>query len=140
MKMAMAPLALEDRPIPLPDAQADLNRFEVRYPGGECCRLSQREADLLRYLVRHAGRTISRDELLWEVWRLNPRCTITRTIDMHIAHLRDKLRDDAANPRVLFSVYGQGYQFAAGERLMRKGEVRGEERGAGGACRVMAGG
>ena len=50
--------------------------------------LSEREVELLRYLVVNAGRAISRDEILTRVWRLNPARIETRTIDMHIANLR----------------------------------------------------
>ncbi len=48
----------------------------------------------LHYLACHAGRAVSRDELLARVWGLNPAGITTRTIDMHIARLREKLRDD----------------------------------------------
>jgi DNA-binding winged helix-turn-helix (wHTH) protein len=99
--------------IPLPTGIADLQRCEMRYPGGNYCRLSLREAELLRYLASNMGRLVSRDELLLHVWHMNPACTFTRTVDMHIAHLREKLRDDPANPRLLFTVYGQGYVFDA---------------------------
>ena len=58
------------------------------------------------------GRAISRDELLQRVWRLDPRRIETRTIDMHIVSLREKLRDDPAAPKVLLTVRGQGYMIA----------------------------
>ena len=72
--------------------------------------------DLLRYLVAHSGRAISRDELLLRVWRLNPKRLETRTIDMHIANLREKLRDDAEEPRVLLTVRGKGYMVNSQEQ------------------------
>src|SRR5688572_1458043 len=68
----------------LPQGIADLARREVRYDDGGRVELSERETDLLRYLAAHAGRAISRDELLLRVWRLNPTRMETRTIDMHI--------------------------------------------------------
>lgn len=98
--------------ISLPSGQADLARCEVRYKNGERCELSEREVELLRYLAANAGRAISRDEILIRVWRLNPKRMETRTIDMHIANLREKLRDDAENPKVLLTVRGKGYMFA----------------------------
>jgi DNA-binding response OmpR family regulator len=98
--------------IALPNGQADLARCEIRYKNGERCELSEREVDLLRYLVANAGRAISRDEILIRVWRLNPKRMETRTIDMHIANLRDKLRDDAEDPKVLLTVRGKGYMFS----------------------------
>ena len=66
------------------------------------------------YLACHAGRAVSRDELLARVWGLNPAGITTRTIDMHIARLREKLHDDKGNPRIVLTVRGQGYMLAAG--------------------------
>ena len=68
----------------------DLARFEVRFTGGERAELSDKEAELLRYLAGHAGRAISRDELLRRVWQIDPKGVSTRTIDMHITRLRRK--------------------------------------------------
>jgi len=99
--------------IPLPNGVADLARCEIRYEDGKRCELSEREIDLLRYLAGNAGRAISRDEILMRVWRLNPKRMETRTIDMHIANLREKLRDNSGEPKVLLTVRGKGYMFAA---------------------------
>ena len=98
--------------IPLPDGMADLERCEVRFHDGQRSELSEREVELLGYLAGHAGRAISRDEILQRVWRLDPKRLETRTIDMHIANLREKLHDDPAEPRVLLTVRGKGYMFA----------------------------
>jgi len=49
------------------------------------------------------------------VWRLDPKRMATRTIDMHVANLREKLRDDAVNPQVLLTVRGKGYMIANNE-------------------------
>ena len=68
---------------------------------------------MLHYLACHAGRAVSRDELLARVWGLNPAGITTRTIDMHIARLREKLHDDPAHPRIVLTVRGQGYMLAA---------------------------
>jgi len=97
--------------IPFPDGVANLARREIRFRDGERMELSEREVELLRYLVTNAGRAISRDEILQRVWRLDPKRIETRTIDMHIAHLREKLRDDPARPRILLTVRGKGYMF-----------------------------
>lgn len=91
----------------------DLARREVRYKDGERCEISDREAQLLRYLASNAGRAISRDEILTRVWRLNPKSIETRTIDMHVANLRQKLRDNPDHPEVLLTVRSKGYMFAA---------------------------
>ena len=98
--------------LPLPGGIADLARREIRYRDGTRCELSEREADLLRYLAGNAGRAISRDEILTRVWRLNPAKIETRTIDMHIANLREKLQDNTDEPKVLLTVRGKGYMFA----------------------------
>src|SRR5690606_32795720 len=59
---------------------ADFARREVRFQDGSRCELSEREVELLRYLVTNPGRAISRDELLANVWRINPDGMPTRTI------------------------------------------------------------
>jgi DNA-binding response OmpR family regulator len=102
--------------LPFQGGVADLSRREVRYQAGDACRLSERETDLLRYLASHSGRTVSRDELLSEVWHLNPARILTRTVDMHISNLRKKLRDRAEQPSILFTVLGEGYVFAPNGR------------------------
>jgi DNA-binding response OmpR family regulator len=99
----------------LPEGVADLARREVRFPNGERVELSEREVELLRYLAGNAGRAISREEILQRVWRLDPKRLETRTIDMHIANLREKLRDDPGRPKVLLTVRGKGYMFARTE-------------------------
>ncbi|MBN2507700.1 MAG: response regulator transcription factor [Verrucomicrobia bacterium] len=99
--------------IPLPQGVADLARREARFPDGQRSELSEREVELLRYLAANPGRAISRDEILQRVWRLDPKRIETRTIDMHIAHLREKLRDDPDAPQVLLTVRGKGYMVAA---------------------------
>jgi DNA-binding response OmpR family regulator len=95
----------------LPGGVADLARREVRFKDGSRSELSEREVDLLRYLASNPGRAISRDEILMRVWRLDPRHLETRTIDMHIANLRTKVRDSASEPRVVLTVRGKGYML-----------------------------
>lgn len=103
----------ETSTVTLPGAIVDFNRFEVRFEDGERTEISDKEAELLRYLVAHAGRAISRDELLRRVWQLDPRGVSTRTIDMHVTRLRTKLRDSADEPRLVLTVRGKGYMFSA---------------------------
>lgn len=99
--------------VPFAGGVADLLRQEVRFhEGAERVELSQREVELLRYLANHPGRAIARDELLAHVWRISPEGLATRTIDMHVARLREKLRDDPAEPKILLTVRGKGYMFA----------------------------
>lgn len=98
--------------IPVRGGVADLERCEIRYDNGKRCELSEREVQLLRYLAGNAGRAISRDEILLRVWRLSPKRMETRTIDMHIANLREKLHDDPDEPKVILTVRGKGYMWA----------------------------
>lgn len=109
-----------ERPAPvarirLPLGVVDLARSEVRFHDGTRQGLSEREVELLRYLAGHAGRVISREEILQRVWRLEPKRLETRTIDMHVAHLREKLRDDSETPKILLTVRGRGYMFTEGQ-------------------------
>jgi DNA-binding response OmpR family regulator len=97
--------------VEFPKGCADLARCEIRYKDGERVELSERERDLLRYLASNTGRAIARDELLLRIWRIEPGRVETRTIDMHIARLREKLRDDPENPEVILTVRGKGYMF-----------------------------
>lgn len=90
----------------------DLSRCEVRFHDGERAELSERERELLRYFIVNPGRAISRDEILSRVWRIDPSGVSTRTIDMHVARLRDKLRDSGDSPGVLLTVRGKGYMLA----------------------------
>ena len=73
-------------------------------------RLTVMETDLLRYLVRHQGRTVSRKELLEQVWRMRED-TDTRAIDNFIVRLRRYIEDDPARPVFLRTVRGVGYRF-----------------------------
>jgi len=99
----------------LPNGRIDFDRFEVTFADGHRAALSPREVELLRYLAENGGRAVSRDEILLRVWGLNPRGVETRTIDMHVARLREKLRDDSTKPRVIMTVRGKGYVFGAAE-------------------------
>ena len=63
--------------------------------------------------MNNSGRAIDRAELLSNVWRISPRNVSTRTIDMHVARLREKLRDDSGSPKILLTVRSKGYMFAA---------------------------
>ena len=94
--------------------EADLHRRELRFDSGEREDLSEKEADLLRYLAANPTRAVSRDELLTAVWQVDPRGVATRTIDMHVARLREKLRDHAEEPKLLLTVRGKGYMLGTG--------------------------
>jgi DNA-binding response OmpR family regulator len=74
--------------------------------------LSAREYRLLRYLVSKEGSVVTRDELLDEVWGYNSYPT-TRTVDNHIARLRQKIENDIDEPQHILTVHGVGYKFVA---------------------------
>ena len=102
------------RRIKIPAGVVDLETREIRYDDGSGCELSEREAELLRYLACNAGRPVSRNEILSRVWRMDSAGIETRTIDMTVARLRGKLRDDPERP-LLVTLRGKGYMFAARE-------------------------
>ncbi len=98
--------------VELPTARIDFARRQIKHHDGTRVELSEREVELLRYLVNHRGRAIARDELLSNVWRISPQGVSTRTIDMHVARLREKLGDQSDVPQLLVTVRGKGYMFA----------------------------
>jgi DNA-binding response OmpR family regulator len=91
----------------------DFKRREAVLASGERVVLSEREADILRYLAANRGRTITREELLRRVWGIDPRGVQTRTVDMHIARLRESLMDDPGDPKVIITVRSKGYMLGA---------------------------
>jgi DNA-binding response OmpR family regulator len=80
---------------------------------GKSHRLTQMECDLLRYLVKNAGQAVSRGTILKDVWGLHE-STDTRAIDNFIVRLRRYLEDRPSSPKILLTVRGVGYKFAAG--------------------------
>jgi DNA-binding response OmpR family regulator len=92
--------------------RVDLERREARLADETAVPLSEKEAELITYLAVHPDRAISRDELLQRVWGLDPRGVTTRTIDMHIARLREKLGDDPNAPSFVTTVRGKGYMLS----------------------------
>jgi DNA-binding response OmpR family regulator len=92
--------------------KVDLERREARLADETAVPLSEKEAELITYLAVHPDRAISRDELLQRVWGLDPRGVTTRTIDMHIARLREKLGDDPNAPSFVTTVRGKGYMLS----------------------------
>jgi DNA-binding response OmpR family regulator len=110
----------------IPGGHVDLARREVCFRKGGREELSEMETSLLRYLAQNPGRAIARDEILLRVWRMDPRQVETRTIDMHIARLREKLRDDPGEPKLIQTVRGKGYMFSGG-REVPGGGARGKE-------------
>jgi two-component system alkaline phosphatase synthesis response regulator PhoP len=77
---------------------------------GQRVYLTAREFELLRYFVEHQGITLSRDELLREVWG-HETGTFTRTVDVHVASLRQKLENIPKKPEMILTIPGLGYKF-----------------------------
>ena len=73
--------------------------------------LQPREFRLLEYFVEHRGEVVSRDQLLDSVWGHDVISPLTRTVDMHIAKLRQKIEDDSSDPRWIITVHRVGYKF-----------------------------
>jgi two-component system alkaline phosphatase synthesis response regulator PhoP len=88
----------------------DLRRAEVSRDG-QPITLSAKEFQLLRYFIEHRGATVSRDALLHDVWGYDA-LPSTRTVDVHVAWLRQKLEKDPKSPQLILTVVGLGYKFA----------------------------
>jgi two-component system, OmpR family, alkaline phosphatase synthesis response regulator PhoP len=93
------------------DKTVDFDSLELTVRG-RVFRLTLMEAGLLRYLIEHEGKTISRKTMLQDVWTLQEN-TDTRPIDNFIVRLRRYLEDDPTKPRHLLTVRGVGYRFVA---------------------------
>lgn len=89
--------------------RVDLRRGEVTREDKPVY-LSAREFQLLRYLIERAGNTVPRIELLRSVWGYESG-TLTRTVDMHVASLRDKLEENPRHPELIVTAPGVGYKF-----------------------------
>ncbi len=95
----------------VPGGNVDFQERSLTFTDGRREELSERENDLLRYLLDAQGRIVSREEILRQLWGLDPDRTETRTIDMHIMHLRTKLGDK--DQSLLATVRGKGYHWTA---------------------------
>jgi DNA-binding response OmpR family regulator len=95
----------------LGSASIDFERREIRWPNHRRAEISETESALLRFLVTHRQRAVSREELLTRLWGISSQRVETRTIDMHIARLRTKLRDPSGKdtPEAILTVRSQGY-------------------------------
>jgi two-component system alkaline phosphatase synthesis response regulator PhoP len=89
--------------------EVDFRRTEV-HRAGQRVELSAKEFRLLRHLIAHRGETLSRNELLDEVWGYDANPT-SRTVDVHVAWLRRKLEEDPRRPQHILTVHGLGYRF-----------------------------
>ena len=102
-----------------PDTQTDIYRFgdlelnfgrHQAHKRGQALELSPREFGMLRYFVNHRGETVTRDQLLDEVWGYD-NFPLTRTVDNHIARLRQKIEENPSEPQHIITVHRIGYKF-----------------------------
>ncbi len=93
--------------IELPEGRVCALRRVVTFPDGREEVLTNKEYDLLHHLAAHAGRIVSRDEILTRVWKLDPRMVETRSIDTTLARLREKL--GTVNGEMIHTLRGRGY-------------------------------
>jgi len=109
--------SLDAAPRPVTDAftfgdkSVQFDQLELRV-GEQVFPLTLMEANLLRHLIRHEGKPVSRKTMLEEVWGLHED-TDTRAIDNFIVRLRRYIEDDPTRPRHLLTVRGVGYRFVA---------------------------
>lgn len=89
----------------------DLRKGQISQ-NGSIVHLTTKESHLLRYFAENPGVPIPRHELLSRVWDLGPE-TKTRTVDVHVASLRQKLEQDPKNPQIIQTVHHLGYRFSA---------------------------
>ncbi len=95
----------------IPGGTVDFKERVLDFNNGQRQELSERESDLLKYLLDSQGRIVSREEILRNLWGLDPDRTETRTIDKHIMHLRAKLGDK--DQSLLATVRGKGYRWTS---------------------------
>jgi DNA-binding response OmpR family regulator len=102
--------------MPRPAEQLEIDGCSIDLSACTCARdgrtqsLTPREVELIRWFARHAGRVVSRGELLEHVWGVSPR-NDTRSVDVAIAALRAKLERIASEPAILVSIKGAGYRW-----------------------------
>ena len=93
------------------NVEIDFDKSEA-VKNGVRVNLAGRELQLLRYMIEHRDKVLSRDELLHEVWEYQSDVS-TRTVDVHVAWLRQKLEDIPQFPKHILTVRGSGYRFTA---------------------------
>jgi DNA-binding response OmpR family regulator len=93
------------------DIRVNFRSTEVRR-ADDLLQLSAKEFQLLKYFIEHRGETLSREVLLHEVWGYESTPS-TRTVDVHVAWLRQKVEEDPKKPKLIVTVHGLGYKFVA---------------------------
>jgi DNA-binding response OmpR family regulator len=91
------------------DVNVDFRTYRAS-KSGKPLELTQREFRILRYFLDHSGAVVTREALLLHVWGYDP-SALTRTVDTHVARLRQKIESTPAEPRHLLTVHRAGYRF-----------------------------
>jgi len=90
----------------------DFGAMSVRKDSGETLSLTPKENSLLKYFAAHPGKVISRETLLEAIWDIDPDSDITtRSVDTHVARLRQKIEENPSEPGLLVTAHGAGYRF-----------------------------
>jgi DNA-binding response OmpR family regulator len=101
----------DDRPIAFGNVKIDPKTLKGR-KGKREFSVTLRELELMRFFIEHDGDVLDRFKILDEVWGLKYEGT-TRTLDQHVAKLRQKIEADASNPKHIITVHGVGYRFTS---------------------------
>ena len=109
LRRAAASAAPGARRYQFADIVMDVRKAEVRRQG-QVVDLSAREFLLLKYFIEHREATLTREELLNDVWGYHSMPT-TRTVDVHVAWLRQKIEPNVKQPQFIITVHGLGYKF-----------------------------
>nr|WP_224746846.1 response regulator transcription factor [Pelovirga terrestris] len=109
-RLRQTPATEPARTICAGDLLVDIGNHQVTLRG-ESVALTPKQFQLLTFLVENRGRLVTREEIRRTLWKDSPIYSWSRVIDVHIQHLRQKLEDDAAAPKFIVTVLGQGYRF-----------------------------
>jgi two-component system alkaline phosphatase synthesis response regulator PhoP len=93
------------------DIEVDFERAKL-LRSGQPVNMAGKELQLLQYLIHHRGRVVPREEILQNVWEYNSEVT-SRTIDVHVVWLRQKLESNPQQPKHIHTIRGKGYRFSA---------------------------
>ncbi len=109
-RLRQAPVTEPPRTICAGDLLVDIDNHQVTLRG-EPVALTPKQFQLLIFLAENRGRLVTREEIRRALWKDSPIYSWSRVIDVHIQHLRQKLEDDATDPKYIVTVLGQGYRF-----------------------------
>lgn len=93
------------------DVEVDFERAQLLKSGAPV-NMAGKEMQLLQYLIHHRGRVVPREEILQNVWEYSSEIS-SRTVDVHVAWLRQKLEENPAQPKHIHTIRGKGYRFSA---------------------------